>query len=206
MSTAQLSTPSSGIKAPFATRYGNFIGGKWVETVAGRYFDNVSPMTGKTICEIPRSDKDDVERALDAAHAAEAGLGTHKSGRTRQHPERDRPADGGQSRRLLAIAETWDNGKPIRETMAADLPLAIDHFRYFAGAIRAQEGGISRDRRRHGRLSLPRAARRRRPDHPVELPDPDGDVEAGAGAGRRQLRRAQAGRTDAGVDPGAGRS
>ena len=83
---------------------------------------------------------------------------------------------------LLALAETWDNGKPIRETTAADVPLAIDHFRYFAGAIRAQEGGLSRDRPRHRRLPLPRAARRRRPDHPVELPAADGR----AGSWRRR--------------------
>ncbi len=75
-----------------------------------------------------------------------------------------------QNLELLAVAETWDNGKPVRETLAADLPLAIDHFRYFAGVIRAQEGSVCRDRRRHRRLPLPRAARRRRPDHPLELP------------------------------------
>ena len=103
----------------------------------------------------------------------------------------------------LAVAETWDNGKACRETLAADIPLAIDHFRYFAGALRAQEGCHLRDRRRHRRLPLPRAARRRRADHPVELPDPDGDLEAGPGAGRRQRGRAQAGRADPGVDPGA---
>ena len=104
-----------------------------------------------------------------------------------------------QNLELLADAETWDNGKPIRETMAADMPLAIDHFRYFAGCIRAQEGAHRRDRPRHRRLPLPRAARRGRPDHPVELPAPDGVLEARAGAGRRQLRRAQAGRADAGL-------
>ena len=81
---------------------------------------------------------------------------------------------------LLASAETWDNGKPIRETTAADIPLAIDHFRYFAGAIRAQEGGISEIDHDTDRLPLPRAARRRRPDHPLELPAPDGLLEARA--------------------------
>ena len=75
---------------------------------------------------------------------------------------------------VLALAETIDNGKPIRETTAADIPLAIDHFRYFAGCIRAQEGGIAQIDDDDGRLPFPRAARRRRADHPLELPDPDG--------------------------------
>ena len=87
---------------------------------------------------------------------------------------------------MLAVAETWDNGKPIRETLNADMPLAVDHFRYFAGAHPRPGGRLSRDRRRHRRLPLPRAARRGRPDHPVELPDPDGRLEARPGAGRGQ--------------------
>jgi aldehyde dehydrogenase len=142
MSTAELSTPKPAAQSPFAARYGNFIGGKWMEPVAGRYFDNISPMTGKTICQIPRSDKDDIERALDAAHAAAPAWG-------RTSPAERANILNAIAQRMqdhlgeLAIAETWDNGKPIRETRAADLPLAIDHFRYFAGAIRAQEGGIS---------------------------------------------------------------
>jgi aldehyde dehydrogenase len=77
----------------------------------------------------------------------------------------------------IAVIETIDNGKPIRETMAADLPLAVDHFRYFAGCIRAQEGS-SASSTRHGRVPLPRAARRGGADHPVELPAADGGVEA----------------------------
>jgi len=124
---------------PYKARYENFIGGQWVAPVNGRYFENVSPVTGKGMCEIPRSDKDDIELALDAAHAAKAAWGrtslTERAiilNKIAQRMEDALPQ--------LALAETWDNGKPIRETTAADLPLAIDHFRYFAGVIRAQEG------------------------------------------------------------------
>jgi aldehyde dehydrogenase len=124
---------------PYKDRYGNFIGGRWVDPINGRYFENVSPITGKPLCEVPRSDKDDIELALDAAHAARAAWGrtsvTERAiilNKIAQRMEDALPQ--------LALAETWDNGKPIRETTAADLPLAIDHFRYFAGVIRAQEG------------------------------------------------------------------
>jgi aldehyde dehydrogenase len=129
-------------KPPFKARYGNFIGGAWVEPAAGRYFENTSPINGVTLCEVARSDAADIERALDAAHAAKAAWGQTSPAeravllnRIAQVMEDNLP--------LLAAAETWDNGKPIRETTAADLPLAVDHFRYFAGCIRAQEGGIS---------------------------------------------------------------
>ena len=129
-------------KPPYKARYGNYIGGQWVEPVAGRYFDNPSPVNGRILCEIARSDANDVERALDAAHAAKDAWGrtspaerANLLNRIAQVMEDNLP--------LLALAETWDNGKPIRETTAADLPLAVDHFRYFAGCIRAQEGGIS---------------------------------------------------------------
>jgi aldehyde dehydrogenase len=132
----------AALKPPFKPRYGNFINGEWRDAKSGRVFDNVSPITGQKVCEIARSDKEDVEAALDAAHAAKDAWG-------RMSPaERavilNRVADVMEANlELLATAETWDNGKPIRETTAADVPLAIDHFRYFAGAIRAQEGGIS---------------------------------------------------------------
>src|SRR5271155_4813807 len=130
------------LKPPFAKRYENYIGGEWKAPKAGKYFDNVSPITGQPVCEIARSDASDIEAALDAAHAAKEAWG------------RTSPAERGiilnkiadrmeANLEKLATAETWDNGKPIRESMAADLPLAIDHFRYFAGVIRAQEGGIS---------------------------------------------------------------
>jgi aldehyde dehydrogenase len=123
-------------------RYGNFIGGDFVPPAKGGYFENPSPVTGKPFTEVPRSTADDVEYALDAAHGAR-----HAWGRT-SVTERayilnriaDRIEDNLES---LAVAETWDSGKPIREALAADLPLAADHFRYFAGAIRAQEGGVS---------------------------------------------------------------
>ncbi len=129
-------------KPPFKTRYGNFIGGRWIEPAAGRYFENTSPVNGRVLCEVARSDEVDVERALDAAHAAKEAWGATNV--TQRAVLLTRIAQVMEDNlELLATAETWDNGKPIRETMAADLPLAIDHFRYFAGCIRAQEGGIS---------------------------------------------------------------
>ena len=131
-----------GTAVPFKKRYGNFIGGKWVEPVAGRYFENITPVTGKPFCEIPRSQAEDVELALDAAHAAKAAWG--KTSPAQRATILNRIADRMEANlAMLATAETWDNGKPIRETMNADLPLAIDHFRYFAGCVRAQEGTVA---------------------------------------------------------------
>ncbi len=129
-------------KSPFKERYDNFIGGKFVKPVAGRYFDNASPITGQKVCEIARSQKEDVDLALDAAHAAKEAWGaTSPSERANVLLK---IADAMERNlELLATAETWDNGKPIRETMAADMPLAIDHWRYFAGCLRAQEGSLS---------------------------------------------------------------
>ena len=128
--------------APFETRYGNFIGGKWIAPAAGRYFENFSPVNGQKLCEVARSDAQDVEAALDAAHAAKDAWG--RASPAERALVLNRIADRMEANlELLARAETWDNGKPIRETAAADLPLAIDHFRYFAGVVRAQEGGIS---------------------------------------------------------------
>src|SRR6202042_1213534 len=122
-------------------KYGNYIGGEWVAPISGAYFENVSPITGQTICEIPRSNAADVDRALDAAHAAKASWG--KTSTTERGKILEKIAQRiEENLEMLATIETWDNGKPIRETMAADLPLAIDHFRYFAGVIRAQEGSI----------------------------------------------------------------
>ncbi|TAM62792.1 MAG: aldehyde dehydrogenase [Rhodanobacter sp.] len=129
------------VQVPFKQRYGNFIGGKWTAPANGKYFDNVTPITGRPFCEIPRSDKDDIEAALDAAHAAKDAWG--KTSVAERALILNRIADRmEQNLDLLAHAETWDNGKPIRETTNADVPLAIDHFRYFAGCIRAQEGSI----------------------------------------------------------------
>ncbi len=129
------------VQVPFKQRYGNFIGGQWVEPKNGKYFDNITPITGHPFCEIPRSDKDDVEAALDAAHAAKDAWGkTSVAERARiLNLIADRME---QNLEVIAHAETWDNGKPIRETINADVPLAIDHFRYFASCIRAQEGSI----------------------------------------------------------------
>ncbi|TBW36461.1 aldehyde dehydrogenase family protein [Siculibacillus lacustris] len=127
---------------PFRGRYDNFIGGKWVAPVDGRYFDNVSPINGHKICEIARSGAADIELALDAAHAAKDGWG--KTNVAQRAYILNRIADRMEENlATLALAETWDNGKPIRESMAADIPLAIDHFRYFAGCVRAQEGTLS---------------------------------------------------------------
>ncbi|MGU3398990.1 aldehyde dehydrogenase [Brucellaceae bacterium D45D] len=133
---------SRTVKPAFAKRYENFIGGKWVAPKSGRYFENTSPVNGQVLCEVARSEAADVEAALDAAHAAKDAWG--KTSVAERALILNRIADRiEENLPQLAAAETWDNGKPIRETTAADLPLAVDHFRYFAGAIRAQEGGIS---------------------------------------------------------------
>ena len=123
-------------------KYDNFIGGKLVPPVEGKYFDNVSPIDGGVVCQVARSGEADIERALDAAHAAREAWG--RTSTTERSRVLLRIADRMEEKLdLLALVETIDNGKPIRETTAADLPLAIDHFRYFAGCLRAQEGGIS---------------------------------------------------------------
>ena len=126
----------------FEGRYENFIGGQWVAPVGGRYFENPSPVTGETFCEIARSTDADIEKALDAAHAAAPGWG--KTSVAARAVILNKIADRiEENLENIALAESWDNGKPIRETLNADIPLAIDHFRYFAGAIRAQEGSLS---------------------------------------------------------------
>src|SRR5471032_2252411 len=131
-----------GYAVNFKKRYGNYIGGEWVPPVKGEYFENITPITGRAFCDIPRSTAEDVELALDAAHAAKVAWG--KTSPTTRANILNKIADRmEQNLELLANAETWDNGKPLRETMAADIPLAIDHFRYFAGCVRGQEGGIS---------------------------------------------------------------
>ncbi|UBH07230.1 aldehyde dehydrogenase [Leucobacter sp. Psy1] len=126
----------------FRSRYDHYIGGDWVAPVKGQYFENVTPVTGKAFCEIARGTAEDIEAALDAAHAAAPAWGRTAVAERAQILNRiaDRIE---QNLEMLAVAETWDNGKAVRETLNADLPLAVDHFRYFAGAIRAQEGGIS---------------------------------------------------------------
>jgi aldehyde dehydrogenase len=129
-------------KPPFAEHYDNFIGGKWVAPRAGQYFDNISPVTGQVVCKIARSDAQDVEAAIEAAHAAKDAWG--RTSVVERSLVLNRIADRMEANlERLAVAETWDNGKPIRETRAADVPLAIDHFRYFAGVVRGQEGTLA---------------------------------------------------------------
>ncbi|CCE06343.1 aldehyde dehydrogenase [Bradyrhizobium sp. STM 3843] len=139
MNKPEFLTPTT---VPFAERYDNFIGGKWVAPHSGKYFDNVSPVTGQVVCKIARSDAHDVEAALDAAHAAKDAWG--RTSVVERAIVLNRIADRMEANlERLAVAETWDNGKPIRETRAADVPLAIDHFRYFAGVVRGQEGTLA---------------------------------------------------------------
>ncbi len=129
------------IRIPIRARYDNWIGGEYVTPVRGRYFVNPTPLTGQPLCEVARSTHEDVDRALDAAHAA-ARTWNHSSA-TQRAILLNRIADRLEEHlETFAVIETIDNGKPIRETRAADLPLAIDHFRYFAGVLRAQEGSI----------------------------------------------------------------
>jgi len=126
----------------FKPRYGNYIGGEWVAPRSGQYFDNTTPVTGKVFTEVARSNAEDIEAALDAAHAAKTAWG--QTSTTERANILNRIADRiEENLELLAHAETWDNGKPIRETLNADVPLMADHFRYFAGAVRAQEGSLS---------------------------------------------------------------
>ncbi len=133
---------TEGSIVQFKDRYDNFIGGEYVKPVKGQYFENVTPVTGEVFCEVARSTKEDVELALDAAHKAKDAWG--KTSPTERANILNKIADRlEENLEMLAVAETWDNGKAVREPLAADLPLAIDHFRYFAAAIRAQEGTIS---------------------------------------------------------------
>ena len=124
------------------SRYQNFIGGEWTEPRGGKYFENPSPVNGQTFCEVPRSGAEDIELALDAAHRAAPAWG--RTAAAERANILNRIADRMEENlEKLAVIETWDNGKPVRESLAADLPLAVDHFRYFAGCIRAQEGSVA---------------------------------------------------------------
>jgi aldehyde dehydrogenase len=124
------------------SRYDNFIGGKWVPPATGLYFENPSPVNGKTFCEVARGTAADIDLALDAAHAAKDAWArtsaAERSGVLLQIAQRIE-----DNLEELAVVEAWENGKAVRETLAADLPLAVDHFRYFAGVIRAEEGSIT---------------------------------------------------------------
>lgn len=132
---------SEGSVVTLQPRYDNYINGQWQPPVRGRYFNNVSPVNGEAFCEIPRSGEEDINLALDAAHAARDSWGrtsiTERSNLLLKIADRIE-----QNLEMLAVAESWDNGKAVRETLAADIPLCVDHFRYFAGCIRAQEGSI----------------------------------------------------------------
>ncbi|HSE46085.1 MAG TPA: aldehyde dehydrogenase family protein, partial [Gemmatimonadales bacterium] len=141
---AVLPTAAAGFKSqlPIRARYDNWIAGEYVPPVRGQYFENPTPITGQVLCEVARSTHEDVDKALDAAHAA--ALSWNTTSPTYRANILNRIADRlEQNLDAIALIETIDNGKPIRETINADLPLAIDHFRYFAGALRAQEGSLS---------------------------------------------------------------
>lgn len=132
---------TEGSIVTYKERYDNFIGGKWTPPVKGEYFDNVTPVTGNVFCQVARSTEEDIELAIDAAYQAKESWG--KTSAAERALILNRIADRMEENlEELAVAETWENGKAVRETLNADLPLAIDHFRYFAGAIRAQEGSI----------------------------------------------------------------
>lgn len=131
-----------GAIVKFRSRYENYIGGAWVPPAKGQYFEDISPVNGKPFCEVARSSAEDIEKALDAAHKAKDAWG--RTSVTDRAVILNKVADRiEQNLEKLAVAEAWENGKPVRETLAADLPLTVDHFRYFAGCIRAQEGGLS---------------------------------------------------------------
>src|SRR5664280_1219931 len=132
--------PGSPVQAK--DRYENFIGGHWVAPIDGEYRENVTPATGQPICEVAHSGPQDIGLALDAAHAAKDAWGEASS--TERSKVLNAVADAiEENLEMLAVAESWENGKPVRETLAADIPLAADHFRYFADVIRAEEGRIS---------------------------------------------------------------
>lgn len=133
---------TEGAIVTFKKKYDNYIGGKYVPPTNGKYFENTTPVTGEVFCEIARSSKEDVQMAVDAAHEAKEAWG--KTSVTDRANILNKIADRiEENLEMLAVAETWDNGKAVRETLAADIPLAADHYRYFASAIRAQQGTIS---------------------------------------------------------------
>ena len=141
-STTYEAPGAPGSPVELRERYENFIGGEWIAPSTGEYRENLTPSTGEPFCEVAYSGARDIELALDAAHAAKDAWAA------RSPAERagvlNAVADAiEENLEMLAVAESYENGKPVRETLAADIPLAIDHFRYFAGAIRAQEGSLA---------------------------------------------------------------
>lgn len=183
-------------KVNFKSQYENFIGGEWVAPVKGEYFDDISPVDGKAFAKVPDSTSEDIELALDAAHLAKDAWG--KTSPMERSNILLKIADRlEENLETLAVAETWENGKPVRETLAADIPLAIDHFRYFAGCIRAQEGGISEIDHDtvayhfHEPLGVVGA------NHSLEFPHSYGGMENRPCTGSRQLYRAKTCRANA---------
>ncbi len=142
MSTTATNTADTLAKPKFKDQYENYIGGEWVAPTNGEYFDNVSPVDGQSFTRIPRSTKEDVDKAVAAARKAAAHW-NNTSATERSNLLLKIANVMEENLEVLARSETWDNGKPLRETRAADMPLAIDHFRYFAGVIRAEEGGVA---------------------------------------------------------------
>jgi aldehyde dehydrogenase len=139
MMTVYAQPGQAGAVMEYRSRYDHWINGEYVAPSSGEYFENVSPVNGKVFCEVARGNAADIDKALDAAHAAAVAFG--KSSPAERAVMLNKIADRMEAHlEEIAVAETWENGKPVRETMAADIPLAIDHYRYFAGVIRAQEG------------------------------------------------------------------
>ena len=191
--------------AGIRSRYENFIGGEWVAPTTGEYRDNVTPATGEAFTQVAYSGAADIELALDAAHAAKDAWG--EASTTERASVLNRVADAiEENLETLAIAESYDNGKPIRETRAADIPLAADHFRYFASVIRGEEGTISEIDKDtiayhfHEPLGVVGQI------IPFNFPLLMARLEDGPGARRGQLHGAQAGEPDAVVDPQARRA
>ena len=181
-------------------RYDNFIGGRWVPPVGRQYMPNISPVNGKLFCEVAKSTAEDVELALDAAHAAKDAWG--ETSLAERAAVLNRIADAIEANlEMLAVAESWENGKPVRETLAADIPLAVDHFRYFAGATRSLEGRsteIDKDTvayHFHEPLGVVGQI------IPFNFPLLMAAWKIAPGTGRRQLHGAEAGIADAVVDP-----
>lgn len=142
VSTAYAAPGTDGAVARYRPRYGHYIGGEFVEPVKGQYFENVSPVNGKPFTEVARGTVEDIDRAVEVAWQAFAGWG--KTSPAERSIALNKIADRmEQHLEEIAVAETWENGKPVRETLAADIPLAVDHFRYFAGVLRGQEGTLS---------------------------------------------------------------
>ncbi len=189
---------SAGALMSFESRYDNFIGGEWVAPAGGKYFENLTPVTGQVFCEVARSEAADIDKALDAAHGAARAWGKTAPGRAGRDLEQDRRPD----RREPGCAGA---GRSLgqRQTDPRDAgrrhPFGRRPFPVFRRRDPRPGRVAEPDRRRHRRLPLPRAAGRCRADHPVEFPDPDGRLEAGARAGRRQRGGAQARRADPGV-------